>query len=240
MAIDVLLIIAVTSFIQSLFGVGVLLFGTPLLLLVGYDFIDAIIILLPISIIINLIQIAKDYRNVDFDLYKKILLYTIPLVVLFLFLVTQVRINISFLVGIFLVTVALKDYSKKVNTFIQSTLKHEKIYLGVMGIIHGMTNLGGSLLTAIVHNKDYKKQITRVTIAISYATFAVFQILTLLISGYDLNIQFLGVGIYLLVGIGVFILTERLVYVELNNENYTKFFGLFLFISGVMLVVKSI
>ena len=103
-----------------------------------------------------------------------------------------------------------------------------------------MTNLGGSLLTAIVHNKDYKKQITRVTIAISYATFAVFQILTLLISGYDLNIQFLGVGIYLLVGIGVFILTERLVYVELNNENYTKFFGLFLFISGVMLVVKSI
>jgi len=240
MAIDVLLIIAVTSFIQSLFGVGVLLFGTPLLLLVGYDFIDAIIILLPISIIINLIQIAKDYRNVDFDLYKKILLYTIPLVVLFLFLVTQVRINISFLVGIFLVTVALKDYSKKVNTFIQSTLKHEKIYLGVMGIIHGMTNLGGSLLTAIVHNKDYKKQITRVTIAISYATFAVFQILTLLISGYDLNIQFLGVGIYLLVGIGVFILTERLVYVELNNENYTKFFGLFLFISGMMLIVKSI
>jgi len=240
MAIDVLLIIAVTSFIQSLFGVGVLLFGTPLLLLVGYDFIDAIIILLPISIIINLIQIAKDYRNVDFDLYKKILLYTIPLVVLFLFLVTQVRINISFLVGIFLLTVALKDYSKKVNTFIQSTLKHEKIYLGVMGIIHGMTNLGGSLLTAIVHNKDYKKQITRVTIAISYATFAVFQILTLLISGYDFNIQFLGVGIYLLVGIGVFILTERLVYVELNNENYTKFFGLFLFISGMMLVVKSI
>ena len=240
MAIDVLLIIAVTSFIQSLFGVGVLLFGTPLLLLVGYDFIDAIIILLPISIIINLIQIAKDYRNVDFDLYKKILLYTIPLVVLFLFLVTQVRINISFLVGIFLLTVALKDYSKKVNTFIQSTLKHEKIYLGVMGIIHGMTNLGGSLLTAIVHNKDYKKQITRVTIAISYATFAVFQILTLLISGYDLNIQFLGVGIYLLVGIGVFILTERLVYVELNNENYTKFFGLFLFISGMMLIVKSI
>ena len=240
MAIDVLLIIAVTSFIQSLFGVGVLLFGTPLLLLVGYDFIDAIIILLPISIIINLIQIAKDYRNVDFDLYKKILLYTIPLVVLFLFLVTQVRINISFLVGIFLLTVALKDYSKKVNTFIQSTLKHEKIYLGVMGIIHGMTNLGGSLLTAIVHNKDYKKQITRVTIAISYATFAVFQILTLLISGYDLNIRFLGVGIYLLVGIGVFILTERLVYVELNNENYTKFFGLFLFISGMMLVVKSI
>jgi len=71
MFLDVLITVVVTSFIQSIFGVGVLLFGTPLLLLQGYDFIEAVIFLLPISVSINLIQIAKDYQSVDLDFIKK-------------------------------------------------------------------------------------------------------------------------------------------------------------------------
>lgn len=86
MSLDILIIIAATSFIQSIFGVGVLLFGTPLLLLVGYGFIEAIIILLPISVTINLFQIAKDYKSVDLEFYKNILVFTIPFVVVFYFL----------------------------------------------------------------------------------------------------------------------------------------------------------
>ena len=35
---EIMLTVAVTSVIQSLFGAGVLLFGTPLLLLFGYEF----------------------------------------------------------------------------------------------------------------------------------------------------------------------------------------------------------
>ena len=240
MALDILIIIVVTSFIQSLFGVGVLLFGTPLLLLVGYDFINAVVILLPISITINFIQIAKDYRFVDFDLYKKILIFSIPFVIIFLFLVTQVEVNINLLVGVFLLSVAVKDYSSTVKKFINFSLKYENIYLSVMGIIHGLTNLGGSLLTAIVHSKDYQKRITRVTVAIASATFAFFQILSLLISGYRPELTFSGIGIYLIVGVAVFIITEKSVYMELNNENYTKIFAGFLFISGILLCVKSV
>ena len=78
MATDILITIAVTSVIQSIFGVGVLLFGTPILLLLGYEFIDAVMILLPISVSINILQIAKDYRSIDFQFYKGILFYTIP------------------------------------------------------------------------------------------------------------------------------------------------------------------
>jgi hypothetical protein len=240
MSFDVVIVVVVTSFIQSIFGVGVLLFGTPLLLLLGYDFIDAIIILLPISITINLIQIAKDYSSVDFDLYKNILIYTIPFVIVFLFLVTKVQINIGLIVGIFLLTVAVKDYSLIVNKFINFTMRYEKIYFSIMGIIHGLTNLGGSLLTAVVHSKESEKQITRVTVAISYATFAAFQILTLLISGLNVDIKLMGIGIYMVVGVTMFLLTEKLVYKEINSENYSKYFAVFLFVSGVLLCVKSI
>ena len=159
MALDVVIVVVVTSFIQSIFGVGVLLFGTPLLLLLGYDFIGAIIILLPISIMINIIQVAKDYRSVDFDFYKKILVYTIPFVIIFLFLVTKVQINIGLIVGIFLLTVAIKDYFLTINKFINFTMRYEKTYFSIMGIVHGLTNLGGSLLTAVVHSKEYTKHV---------------------------------------------------------------------------------
>jgi uncharacterized membrane protein YfcA len=109
-----------------------------------------------------------------------------------------------------------------------------------MGVIHGLTNLGGSLLTAIVHSKGYEKQITRVTVAVSYATFATFQILTLLVSGYSADIRLSGIGIYLIVGVTIFILTEKIVYMDINNENYSKYFAVFLLLSGVLLCVKSI
>jgi uncharacterized membrane protein YfcA len=240
MSFEVVIVIVVTAFIQSIFGVGVLLFGTPLLLLLGYGFIDAIIILLPISISINLIQIVKDYRSVDFDFYKKILIFTIPFVIVFLFLVTQVQINIGFIVGIFLLVVAVKDYSHTVKRFIDFTMSYEKTYFSIMGIVHGLTNLGGSLLTAIVHSKDYTKHITRVTVAISYATFAVFQILTLLISRLNVEIQLVGTGIYVLIAVTIFTLTEKFVFMEIDNEKYSKYFAVFLFATGVLLILKSL
>jgi uncharacterized membrane protein YfcA len=240
MSFDILIVIVITSFIQSIFGVGVLLFGTPLLLLQGYSFIDAVIILLPISLSINIIQIAKDFRSVDLDFYKKILLYSIPFVVIFLFVVTRLEINIGIIIGLFLLFVAAKNFSLRINNIIKSLVRYEKVYFMIMGVVHGLTNLGGSLLTAIVHSREYDKQVTRVTIAISYATFAIFQIITLVISGHSFNNRISGIGIYLIVGITIFVLTEKIVYKDINNENYSKGFATFLLISGILLCVKSI
>ena len=240
MTLDILITVIVTSFIQSIFGVGVLLFGTPMLLLLGYNFIDAVIVLLPISVSINMIQIAKDYRGVDLDFYKKILIYTIPFVVIFLFVVTRLTIDIGIVIGLFLLFVAAKDYSPRVNKITKFLVRYEKAYLITMGVVHGLTNLGGSLLTAIVHSKEYEKYVTRVTVAVAYATFAVFQILTLLVSGYIVNISLSVIGIYLIASTATFILTEKIVYMEINNENYSKIFAGFLLISGMLLFVKSI
>jgi len=240
MSLDIFITIAVTAFIQSIFGVGVLLFGTPLLLLQGYNFIHALIILLPISVSINLIQIAKDYRSIDLVFYKNILIYTIPFVVIFLFVVTRLKINISMIIGVFLLFVAAKNYSLKVYKIIKFCVRYEKVYFIIMGVIHGLTNLGGSLLTAIVHSKEYEKQISRATVAVSYATFAIFQILTLLVSCYSADIRLSGIGIYSFAGMTIFLLTEKIVYMDINNDNYSKYFAVLLLISGVLLCIKSI
>ena len=47
---EVLVTVILTAIVQSVLGAGVLLFGTPILLLLGYDFVDALVVLLPISI----------------------------------------------------------------------------------------------------------------------------------------------------------------------------------------------
>ena len=55
MEIDLLILITIifTSIVQSLIGVGILLFGTPILLLFGFHYFEVLNVLLPISIIIN-------------------------------------------------------------------------------------------------------------------------------------------------------------------------------------------
>ena len=240
MSLDILITVAVTSAIQSVFGVGVLLFGTPLLLLLGYDFVESVTVLLPVSLLINLIQIAKDHRSIDRDFYKKVVVYTLPFIVIFLLVVTSLTIDIGLVVGAFLLFVAAKDYYHQVNKVINFFVRYEKLYLSVMGAVHGLTNLGGSLLTAIVHSKGYDKRITRVTVAASYATFAASQILTLMVAGYSVDMRFSGIGVYLLVGISIFVIMEKLVYRDINTENYRRIFAGFLAMSGVTLILRSI
>ncbi len=238
MPVDILLTVVATAVIQSIFGVGVLLFGTPVLLLLGYDFINALSILLPISIAINCLQIIKHYQYIDSSFYKNVLIYTIPFVVLFLFFVSSTKINISLLVGGFLVLVGLKSFFPVLQQTLEKMIKYEKSYLAVMGFVHGVTNLGGSLLTAIVHGKNYGKNATRVTVAICYATFAIFQLATLFLLGIQFELSFASHMRFLQLGVIVFVLTEEVVYSSIDNKKYSQFFAAFLLLSGILLIIK--
>ncbi len=117
-------------------------------------------------------------------------------------------------------------------------LKYERSYLAVMGLIHGLTNLGGSLLTAIVHGKNYEKNATRATVAICYATFAIFQLATLFLLGSQFELSFADHMSFLQLGVIVFVLTEEVLYSNIDNEKYSQFFAAFLLLSGFLLIIK--
>ena len=240
MPLDILITVAVSSFIQSIFGVGVLLFGTPLLMLQGYNFFQAVIVLLPISLLINLSQIVKDHKSVDIAFYKKIIVYTIPFIVIFLAVLNETKINIGLLISVLLLFVAAKDFSDRVNNFVNLVVRHERSYFILMGIVHGLTNLGGPLLTVAVHSKGYEKRTTRATVAASYATFATFQIVTLFFSNFDMDIKLSTIALSMSVGLTMFIVTEKIVYANIDAENYRRLFAAFIFLSGALLFVKSV
>ncbi|HLB46016.1 MAG TPA: TSUP family transporter [Anaerolineales bacterium] len=236
----VLLVIIVVATIQSLFGVGVLLFGTPLLLILGHSFVGALLILLPISLAINLLQIIRHRAHIDFRFYKKILIYAVPGVVIFLFLVTHARINMGLLIGPFLLIVALKNFSPNIAALLDSLVRYERSYFVSMGVVHGLTNLGGSLLTAVIHTKNYPRDVARVTTAVSYATFAAFQIATLTLSHEHGDIPYSRNAGYLLAGVLMFFLTEKFVYAKIDNDRYRLIFAFFLAASGALLIGKAL
>jgi len=241
MSAVIMLTVVATSIIQSVFGVGVLLFGTPLLLLFGYEFVDVLIVLLPISLAINLMQIIKHHAHIDFAFYRNILMLTLPLIAVFLFLVTHVRINIGLLIGLFLLFIAFKEFSATVAQLINRMMAFEKTYFLLMGIVHGVSNLGGSLLTALVHHKDYEKDVARVTVAASYGTFAVVQLLTLgFFSRQQIDVSVPDTGIYMVVGALVFMLSDEMLYNQIDREKYQRIFAIFLALSGAVLVLRSL
>jgi len=238
MSIAIFITILITATIQSIFGVGVLLFGTPILLLFGFDFITTLTILLPVSLIINSFQLVVSYKDIDFVFYKRMLIYTTPFIVLFLFFVTSTELNINPFIGCFLVLIALQKQFPKLNKQLHKFMKFESIYLALMGIIHGLTNLGGSLLTAVIHNKELPKEKTRATIAVCYLTFALFQIITLYFMNDKFNIYFINYGIYWLLGAVIFIIVEKQLYNKIDDQKYSISFQIFLLGSGLLLIAK--
>lgn len=239
MPLDILFTIMVTATVQSIFGVGMLLFGTPILLLLGYDFIDALSVVLPISIAISLLQVIKHIEYVDKTFFKNVLRYCIPVIVLFLAFIASVKINVGFIMGIFLLLVALKSFLPKIESALKEIVKYERLYLVMTGLIHGVSNLGGSLLTVMIYSKNYPKDTIRATAAACYAVFALFQLLTLLIMQTPFSIPYDARAFFVQIGIITFLVIEKMLYGNINNEKYNRIFAIFLFVAGFALIGKS-
>ena len=236
MHFDILITIFFTSIIQSIFGTGVLLFGTPLLLLYGYNFQFSLSILLPTSILINLFQLRNKFNDIEIQFYKKLVVWSIPFIIFFLYFISFISINLNPIIGVLLILISLKGVIPLVNK--NTIIKYEAIYLVITGIIHGITNLGGALLSAIVISKNLSKKQTRATIAICYLTFAVFQIITLNIFIIDNGFINIINCFYWILGLTVFFIVEKFLYIKIDEITYSKYFSLFLLLIGLLLLVK--
>ncbi len=213
--------------------------GLQLLLILGYNFQYALIILLPTSILISFFQLKNNLNKIDFQFYKRLLLFSIPLIILFLYLTNLNSIKINLFVGIFLIVVAIKENILSINRMIKFLIKYESLYLMIMGMIHGITNLGGALLSAIVFSKNLSKDSKRTTIAICYLTFALFQIITLVVVFN--NNSFLNIFnfVYWILGPVIFFTVEKYLYFRIDGRKYIKYSNFFLFVLGLMLIIKN-
>ena len=236
-----ILIITVLSFFQSIFGVGLLLFGTPLFLILGNDFLNSLNILIPISIMISFLQIKS--RNVPFkenNFVKKFNIICIPslLIALIFFINNYKNFNINLIVSLIIISFSLmnillgKRLIKKKNNKTFDNL----IFL-MIGWVHGMTNLGGSLLALASARMNGTKEQVRYCIAYGYLVMGVFQLIFInLFTNLKLSIFKLS---YLIIPIMIYKISQVL-FKNLSNIRYNLILNLIALNFGIFILIKYI
>ena len=231
------IIIAVFSVVQSIFGVGLLLFGTPTLLLLEYSYSETLWLLLPCSVTISLIQVVNDYKLIEAK--KKAVYLVIPTLVLSLALVVIYAngINITRIVGILLLLIGVIRFSSKLQALLSSMVKkHIQVYYIIIGVVHGVSNMGGGPLSILMSTIYSKKEIIRANVAFIYLILAIFQLVVLsIISNTSLRSEVMWL---IPISLVAYIFTSRLISPKINNENYTFILNVMVLVYGVLATIK--
>lgn len=188
-----LLFFLVTT-LQSVVGVGVLVLGTPMLLVFEYSIVESMSILLPISILTSMLNIIffkvtnkKIILNPDKNVKKKFFTLCLPAVFIGIFLLKNFEdlINFKTLVAFIILTTLMVNFYYKKNVINYSNLI-KKVILFLIGLIHGITNSGGTLLSIFILsiNRNLKNQ-TRYSLTFFYFFLALLQYLIFIIIFQD-------------------------------------------------------
>ena len=157
--------------------------GTPILLLLNFSVIDAMNFLLPISIMTSLLNLLiMKFKNdpVSYNLYrlKSFFLICIPFVLIGLIILKYSNnyINYDYIVSlVILLTLIFRNRVAKILKNLPSKLN--KIILMMIGIIHGMTNSGGTLLSIFLINLNKSKIKSRSEITLFYFFLSLIQLI---------------------------------------------------------------
>lgn len=230
--------IAVLSVVQSFFGMGVLVFGTPTLLLMGYDFTTTLSHLLPASFAISLLQVlSAGSSRVPVSRYLYLLCLPGIGVGLWLTDVSPLAAWTNTLVGGTLLFSALFRFWFRSQNLISFMFeKYLPAYHLIMGVIHGLTNLGGALLTILASGINTEKEAIRYTVAHYYLAFSAIQMLILAILGHhsilltNLSFAVIAALTYLLAGNRIFN--------RATNKFYNLALTIFITICGFAILLK--
>ena len=231
------IIIAIFSIVQSIFGVGLLLFGTPILLLLEYSYSETLWLLLPCSVTISLIQVVNGYKLIEAK--KRAVYLIIPTLVLGLALVVTYAngINITRIVGVLLLLIGVVRFSSKLQALLSLMVeKHIQIYYIMIGIVHGVSNMGGGPLSILMSTIYSKKEIIRANVAFIYLILVIFQLVVLsIISNTSVKSE---VMLLIPISLITYIFTSKIISPKINNENYTFVLNVMVLVCGVLAIIK--
>jgi len=199
--------------VQSLFGVGLLLFGTPIFLLLGLPFDVVLGYLLPCSIVVSALQVATSGGLTLEPIRRQFLAITAPAVLvttgIALAFGTPRQMRIA--VGLVLLATAITRLGRLQPVLARTVRRYSRPLLLGLGIVHGWSNLGGGILTVIVGASFEDKVSIRRHIAFAYGSMAVLQLAVVLaaarphlVVGLGLLLPVIAGSMFLLIGQRVF------------------------------------
>tara|TARA_Y100001970_G_scaffold68446_1_gene87162 strand:- start:1378 stop:2100 length:723 start_codon:yes stop_codon:yes gene_type:complete len=230
--IYIIFLIFVFSTIQSIFGLGLLLFGTPSLLLLGYGFTETLWMLLPSSCSLSLIQIIENREKIVSK--NQVYLITVPALIISLILIIQLEylISIKKIIGTFLLLTALLRLSTLADQWLKKLIENSKslIYLFI-GVVHGVSNLGGAPLSVLASSIHKESSVISSNIAFVYFILAFSQIIVLTIFEREIF-----TGAYLLfipLVISNYYLTSKILLSHIDDTKFKFLINILIVIFGI-------
>jgi uncharacterized protein len=232
-------VIGLLSVVQSVFGMGVLVFGTPTLLLLGYDFATTLSYLLPASFAISLFQVISA-RSLKVRISRYLYLLCLPGICVGLWLVDLGYSApwTDFMIGGVLLLSALVrilPWSRLLLTRMLET--HYSVYHLILGIVHGLTNLGGALLAILASGTSNDKVVIRYTIAHYYLAFSTIQML-FLATVMGLHDRILANLPMAAVSACVYLTVGNRIFSRASNPIYDLAMTAFIIVYGVIVLVE--
>jgi uncharacterized protein len=182
-ALTVGALIVVLAVVQSLFGVGLLFFGTPTLLLLGLPFDRVLVLLLPCSIVVSALQVATSGGPRLDPFRRRFLIWTppaLPAATAATLLLGSPQ-GIRALVGVALLATAGTRLVGPARRVLAGVVRrHLRLVLVLLGLLHGASNLGGGVLSVIAGTTFEQKTETRRQIAFCYGVMAGLQLAVVL------------------------------------------------------------
>jgi uncharacterized protein len=226
---------------QSIIGVGVLVLGTPFLLILKFNIVEIFFILLPISIITSLLNLIiinysnKTLEKSSYKEFKKFFIICVPSIffglILLKFFENYINFKqlVSFVIFFSVLLIILKDRIKfRINFFRISILSF-------VGIVHGLTNSGGTLMSlalSINNKKDY----ARLNTTFFYLILATFQYFLTIIIFFDKFIFPKDIKIIIVLIIGTLI--GNLINYFLQSKPYKMIVNLLAILSAIILLIS--
>jgi uncharacterized membrane protein YfcA len=230
--------------IQTIVGVGVLVLGTPIMLLFHHTLPETIEILLPISILTSLMNIFYFKINgklknlkIEQNTKKYFIYFCLPSIFAGTFFLKTFHdlINFKILVSsIILLTLLIKLFLK--NTIVTISELKKKIALSIIGLVHGLTNSGGTLLSIFILslNSNLKNK-TRYDLTFFYLFLAIIQYLIFIIF-FKSNITVdLFLNYLILVLSGVFL--GNIIEIKIEKKIFSFFIDILALLSGISLLI---
>jgi uncharacterized membrane protein YfcA len=236
-ALDICVIIFFVAILQSVFGVGVLLVGTPILMLFGYPYFEVLSLTLPTSFVISVSQVSKYYNDINWALVKRALYFTIPMIPIGMIFAGYLGTMVGIIMGVFLMLTSFNFILKKILPP-NATNGRLSVVLFFMGLIHGTTNLGGDILPSVVNQKCSLKEQKLATTAAIYIMFQLTQITFILIKKYPVDVS--NSGICVLIGFFAYAIVGKRLFKSFKSENYTKHLRTFIRLVAMLLITIKI
>ena len=147
MIIEPLVVVIVCTVIQSIFGVGILVFGTPVLLSLDYDLMTSLGVLLPSSLAVSVIQILtiKNARPPSNNTIVQSVCGVVVGALLLLYFSVPLSVYIVTAVAKLLAGCLRLNFNLRYRVYHFLTQPSLNFHF-INGIFHGFSNLGGILL----------------------------------------------------------------------------------------------